>query len=248
MRYLIFSFALAVAGPSLAFAQGGPPMATDDPGTPGDGHWEINLAGFGTHTPNAWNVDVPEADINYGWGEHVQLNADIPWTYTNADGGRWRSGLGDSSVGVKWRFLDKSDTHPFSLSTYPRFQTSLSGYSERIGVASQGNAFFFPVEIAAEVHGLEIAADLGRHFVQREANFWSAGIVAAHSCGSERVECLVEVHREWKLGDPQTLLNFGLHKKLNDSMTVLAAVGREFGAHHEDQAREQIYLGVQIFR
>jgi len=25
-------------------AQGGPPLITDDPGTPGDGKWEINLA------------------------------------------------------------------------------------------------------------------------------------------------------------------------------------------------------------
>ena len=27
-----------------ALAQGGPPFLTDDPGTPGDGRWEINLA------------------------------------------------------------------------------------------------------------------------------------------------------------------------------------------------------------
>src|SRR6266849_7689835 len=27
-----------------AFAQGGPPMLTDDPGTPGNRHWEINTA------------------------------------------------------------------------------------------------------------------------------------------------------------------------------------------------------------
>jgi hypothetical protein len=248
MRYLRFLFVFAALGPRLAGAQGGPPMATDDPGTPGDGHWEINVAGVGTHTPNAWNVDAPDADINYGWGEHIQLNADIPWTYTNAEGGHLRSGLGDSSFGVKWRFLDKNDAHPFSMSIYPRFQTSLSGYSERIGVASRNKAFFFPAEIAAELSGLEIAADLGRHFVQQEADFWSAGIVVGHSCGSDRVECLVEVHREWKRGDPQTLLNFGLRRKLNDSMTVLAALGKEFGARSEDQASALIYLGMQISR
>jgi hypothetical protein len=134
------------------------------------------------------------------------------------------------------------------MSIYPRFQTSLSGYSERIGVASRNKAFFFPAEIAAELSGLEIAADLGRHFVQQEADFWSAGIVVGHSCGSDRVECLMEVHREWKRGDPQTLLNFGLRRKLNDSMTVLAALGKEFGARSEDQASALIYLGMQISR
>jgi hypothetical protein len=35
---------LLLLTPLSAFAQGGPPMVTDDPGTPGDGHWEINIA------------------------------------------------------------------------------------------------------------------------------------------------------------------------------------------------------------
>jgi hypothetical protein len=28
----------------MSFAQGGPPMITDDPGTPGNGKWENNFA------------------------------------------------------------------------------------------------------------------------------------------------------------------------------------------------------------
>jgi len=110
-------------------------MATDDPGTPGDGKWEVNLGAIGTKKRDAWNVDVPDADINYGLGDRIQLNLDLPWTYTNA-GGRWRAGVGDTSVGVKWRFLDKEQGHGIELSMYPRYETSLSNYSERIGVAS----------------------------------------------------------------------------------------------------------------
>ena len=33
--------------PSLLHAQGGPPFITDDPGTPGNQHWEVNLGWIG---------------------------------------------------------------------------------------------------------------------------------------------------------------------------------------------------------
>src|SRR5207253_1044200 len=36
--------ALLILRPISAAAQGGPPMQTDDPDTPGPGYWEINLA------------------------------------------------------------------------------------------------------------------------------------------------------------------------------------------------------------
>jgi len=245
---------LALLGLSMLFcnslqAQGGPPMATDDPGTPGNGHWEINLAALGTHVRDGWDVDVPEADINYGLGDHIQLNLDVPWTFTNtAADGHWRSGIGDASVGVKWRFVDRDDSHPVELSTYPRYQTSLSTHSERIGVASPDKEFFLPLELATQVQEFEFAADVGRHFVEHDGSFWSAGVVAGHSCGTEKVECLAEIHREWRPGDAQTLLNFGLHWKLTDALTFLGAVGREFGGSSDEQRRAVIYLGVQVSR
>lgn len=220
-------------------------MATDDPGTPGDGHWEINLGAVGTHTRNAWEVEVPDADINYGLGERIQLNLDLPWSYTNADH-RWRSGVGDTSIAVKWRFLDAGETGGLELSTYPRYQTSLSSYSERIGVASPDAELFVPIEAAAKIRGVDVAADFGRHFVEHEGSYWSAGIVAGHACGA--VECLAEIHREWRPDGAQTLLNLGLRWKLNDTLTVLGAAGREFGHANDEQVRALLYLGLQISR
>ena len=43
----LFAAALTMVlsfSPAPCFAQGGPPMLTDDPGTPGSGAWEINFA------------------------------------------------------------------------------------------------------------------------------------------------------------------------------------------------------------
>jgi hypothetical protein len=66
--------------PDVSPAQGGPPLVTDDPDTPGDGHWENNLAATAMHTSGRWTPGAPDADLNYGWGENIQLNADIPLT------------------------------------------------------------------------------------------------------------------------------------------------------------------------
>jgi len=52
--------------PGPAWAQGGPPMVTDDPDTPGNGNWEINLATSGSHSSGRWEIAAPDADINYG--------------------------------------------------------------------------------------------------------------------------------------------------------------------------------------
>src|SRR5258708_6365707 len=100
----------------LASAQGGPPLVTDDPDTPGDGKWEINLASIGCKTFKHWEVHALDADINYGLGDRIQLKLDIPWTYVHDSDKAWHSGLGSVNAGVKWRFIDKDETHGFAIS------------------------------------------------------------------------------------------------------------------------------------
>ncbi|PYK23325.1 MAG: hypothetical protein DME59_17275 [Verrucomicrobia bacterium] len=72
MRRFAIAVSLACAA-RVVFGQGGPPMITDDPGTPGNGHWENNFAIAFEHRPNEWSIDAPAVDLNYGWGDHIQL-------------------------------------------------------------------------------------------------------------------------------------------------------------------------------
>jgi len=64
---------LVAAVTRVAFGQGGPPMITDDPGTPGNGKWENNLAIAFDNRPNETLIELPAIDLNYGLGDHVQL-------------------------------------------------------------------------------------------------------------------------------------------------------------------------------
>ena len=233
-----------------AFAQGGPPLVTDDPGTPGDGKWEINLASLGSKSAHNWNIDVFDADINYGLGDHIQLKLDVPWTYAHESGGNWNSGLGSVNVGVKWRFVDRDENADggFAVSTYPQFLSAWSDYSKKKGIATANKEFFLPVEVATVAGGFEITGEVGRNFVQNEHDEWEAGVVVAHECGSEVLDCLVEVHQTWVPHNSQTLLNFGIHYKINDSLVFLAAAGREFGRKTDDQQKFIYYAGFQILR
>jgi hypothetical protein len=47
-----------VAGREV-LAQGGPPMITDDPGTPGNGHFEINIAATLAQWPHQQSWELP---------------------------------------------------------------------------------------------------------------------------------------------------------------------------------------------
>jgi hypothetical protein len=53
-------------------------MRTDDPGTPGNRTWEINIACTQTFSPIEREIETPLLDINYGLGDRIQLKFEIP--------------------------------------------------------------------------------------------------------------------------------------------------------------------------
>lgn len=230
-----------------ALAQGGPPLVTDDPETPGDGHWEINIAVTGARTSQRREFSAPDADINYGWGEHIQLKLDIPWVYARDEPGQpWKSGLGAPNIGVKWRFIDIEDAG-FSMSTYPQLTRNWLSSSTRRGLTDAGQQFFLPVEVSTVMGKFGLDAEVGRNFVQGGTNETLAGVVVAHDCG-ENLECMAEVHETYVPHNSQTLVNLGVHWKLSESLVLLAAAGREFGPSSDDQKHLLYYFGIQILR
>ena len=245
----LLAFVLALfLMPSPVLAQGGPPVVTDDPGTPGDGKWEINLAAIYARTHGGRReLALPDADINYGLGEHLQLKVDIPYVFVGDDavGGKGH-GLGAGNFGVKWRFLDEDDAG-VDMSTYPQYTRNILRSSARRGISSNDSSFFLPVEMSKALGGFGLDAELGRNFVQREFDTWEAGVVVAHACG-ESVECLFEVHHSFAAHFHQTLLNVGTRIKITESLGLIGAVGRDFGGPKDDRRSALVYLGLQFTR
>jgi hypothetical protein len=232
--------------PRTAQAQGGPPLVTDDPDTPGNGHWENNLATIASRSGGRWSLEAPDADLNYGWGPNIQLNADIPLAAAQVAGGGWDVGLGTVALAVKWRFLEDPD-QGYAVSTYPRYSSAWVASSWQRGLAAAGHAIFLPLEAATKLSAFGLDAEIGRNFVSGGPGDWQLGGVVAHDC-STALQCLFEVHETLSGHSAQTLLNLGAHWQLRPSLALIGAAGREFGRAGPDQQVVLLYLGIQIVR
>ncbi len=132
-KLLLLSAALPCLWALSARAQGGPPFRTDDPDTPGNRHWEINVGFLGDRNPGTGAYQIPDLDINYGLGDRLQLKYELPIALEEtrpasaslaapATYGRVIGGLGESLLGIKWRFFEH---HPGDASLRSDFGTGL---------------------------------------------------------------------------------------------------------------------------
>lgn len=77
---------ILILADGVARSQGGPPLITDDPGTPVNGKWEINFAFTVEKTHAATEYNAPLIDINYGLGDRVQLKYQVPLDVVDSRG------------------------------------------------------------------------------------------------------------------------------------------------------------------
>ena len=232
-----------VLAPAPLRAQGGPPLFTDDPGTPGAGNWEVNVALTLDRVPGASTWGTPLVDANYGWGERVQLKLEVPWVVLSSDSGT-KNGLGNPLFGVKWRFLDE-ETAGVAVSTYPQYGFNLLTSSAERGLADEDPHFLFPVSAAKTLGPVAINLEAGHVFRRGSAGEWVWGVALGHTFGA--VEALAEIfgtHGEepdWR----DVTVNFGGRVPLSAGSTLLASAGWSV-SDGEGQRHAFLYVGVQL--
>jgi len=187
----LFLLAL-VAAPKILQAQGGPPLLTDDPGTPGNRHWEINMGFTLERSAGATLLETPRVDFNYGLGQRIQLKYELPWRVVDPSGAGTRSGLGNSLIGVKWRFMDE-ERRGISVSIYPQLEFNNPTSSADRGLAEKGRQFLLPVETSKRVGPLEVNLEFGYLFKESRPDEWLYGLAFAHKV-HPRLELLGELH------------------------------------------------------
>lgn len=173
----------------LAQGQGGPPMITDDPSTPGNHNWEINTAYTAEVQERKSEYEAPILDMNYGWGERIQLKLELPWVVQREDG-ESHSGLGNTLLGVKWRFLD-SKRLDLQVSTYPQLELNNPGYSVQRGLVERGPGFLLPLEVTKKAGPIELNVEGGYWFQRTPTRKWIAGFAVGHEV-NHRLELLSE--------------------------------------------------------
>jgi hypothetical protein len=226
-------------------SQGGPPMITDDPGTPGNGHWENNIAVPFEHRPNETSWDLPAIDLNYGVGEHIQLTLQGGPVLLKRSGHGLLGGLGGTEAAVKWRFLDEEKSG-FDASMFPRVIFNITQSSVRRGLAEDGTHFQMPFEVAKTFGRFHADAEFGPLASTLGRSEWIYGIVGGVEFAKTTM-LMTELHGTSGMNFTRDVLtvNFGLRHQLTDARILIASIGHEL--RDPDQARSFIgYLGVQL--
>jgi hypothetical protein len=231
---------------TTSFSQGGPPLITDDPETPGNGHWEINIATTVMARPNERLWQVPDLDINYGLGERIQLKLDLSWLALDQRGRGLIGGAGNWIAGVKWRFLDE-DKNGVSVSIYPQVEWNIVQSSIRRGLVERGTQYLLPVQIARRVGPVELNLESGYNFFEGSTDEWIYGFVAGWPI-SEKLEVLAELFgvASRRFNTDELILNVGARQKLTRDTTLLMAIGRDLRSAPGDQLQLIGYLGIQL--
>ena len=220
-------------------------MITDDPGTPGNGHWENNLAISFEHRPNEWSIDAPAIDLNYGVGEHIQLTLQGGPVLLKRSGHGLIGGLGGTEAAVKWRFLDE-EKNGFDASMFPRVIFNITQSSVRRGLAEDGTRFQIPFQVAKTFGRFHADAEFGPLASTLGRSEWIYGIVGGVELAKTTM-LMAELHGTSRMNFTRHVLtvNVGLRHQLTEARILIASIGHEL--RDPDQARSFIgYLGVQL--
>lgn len=172
---------LAVCAPA-ALAQGGPPFRTDDPDTPGNRQWEVNLGLIGDRNPYQGSYALPNFDVNYGLGDRIQLKMELPLNLAESrvTPEHVGAGLGNFLFGFKWRFYEQS-RRPFALSLYPQLVVNSPTRSVDRGIVEPGPQLLLPLEANTSLGPIRVAAELGYWFTSKNVpNSWIRGVMVGH--------------------------------------------------------------------
>lgn len=241
---LLFSLCLATGG---AFAQGGPPYFTNDPGTPGNLNWEINLAYMPFYYTNQSVSHTPDLDINFGVGDRIQLTYENAWLRVQNPGGPIQFGLGQSNFGAKWRFYDAGEKG-WQISTFPQAFVNNPNNAVRRGVVPATDTLFLPVEMSHKLGPLDFDFEAGYEAVHKGPNGWTAGVVLGKDI-TPRIELDAEFYAQgtynsWS--EAQPVFDGGARIKLHRPVILLLMAGRAVEPAKPTQAYFVGYFGLQI--
>jgi hypothetical protein len=211
----------------IALGQGGPPMITDDPGTPGNGKWENNFAITFEHRPDETGYEVPAIDLNYGVGEHIQLTLQTAPVLMKRSGHGLIGGIGGTEAAVKWRFLDEA-TSGIDMSMFPRVIFNVAQSSVRRGLAEDGTRFQIPFQASKAFGRLHVDAEVGPRANTVGRSEWLDGIVCGFDI-TKQTMVMAELHDESRMNFSRDVLtlNFGLRHEFTENYILIVSMGHE---------------------
>jgi hypothetical protein len=239
-------FALFVLGSNVALAQGGPPFYTTDPGTPGNMNWEINF-GYMPFLYSGQSIShVPDADINFGVGDRIQLTYEDAWLRVWNQGAPAKYGMGQDQLGVKWRFYDTGE-EGMAFSVFPQLSVNNPNHAVQRGITPPGASLLLPVEFTKKIGPVDVNLESGYNLVHLGPDGWFTGLVVGHEF-TKKLELDAEFYASGTFHPSyaQPLLDFGARYKMHRPFILLLMAGRSLEPGTDNQAHFVGYFGVQI--
>ncbi|MFM9903230.1 MAG: hypothetical protein ACKVQJ_01510 [Pyrinomonadaceae bacterium] len=220
-------------------------MITDDTETVPQGHWEINTAFTIERGSDGRLFGTPLLDINYGLSEHFQLKVEIPWVVLHRNGQPGLQGLGNTNIGVRWRFRDEKKNQRIAMSIYPQIEFNNPTSSVRRGLVDKGPEFLMPLQWQTQIGGFGINGDIGYRFKRGPDEMIYGVVVGREFKGG--FELLGEIHGTGprsRLRDSEVVYNLGSRIKLTQNITLIMSAGKSIRRNFDP--RFIGYGGLQI--
>jgi hypothetical protein len=244
---LALCFAASLAS-TCAFAQGGPPYYTNDPGTPGHLNWEINLGYMPFFYDHQSVSHTPDVDINFGVGDRIQLTYENAWLRVQnpSAASKTEFGLGQSNPGVKWRFYDAGE-NGLSISAFPQLFLNNPNDAVRRGITPASDSFLLPFEFSKKFGPIAVDYEIGYQFVHKGPDGWLTGLVVGHEF-TPKFEMDVEFYSQGTFhpSEFQPTIDFGARYKIHSPVILLLMAGRSLEPARSNQSYFLGYFGIQF--
>jgi hypothetical protein len=217
-----------IIGVTMDEARAGTPFLTDDPGFIASG-WEVKLATIYDRNIGGTTVTAPVIDVNYTIVPHFKINLTVASRTLDPRGGRLVTGLADTDLKVKWRFLDENaDSAVPALSIAPNVTIPTAGSKNGIGDGAW--RVRLPVQAGKSFGKFALFAEGGYQFAlgrgASDAVIYGFGgqyaVTPSWSVGAE-----LNGSKLTQSGNVAGLLaNFGTSVQVNKALQIQASLGR----------------------
>ena len=237
-RHGLIVSALALAsGPTLA----GPPFMTDDPAPVDYKHSEFYVFSTYDKASDGKTTAVPAFEYNYGVLPDTQLHIVVPFLRSAPDGAPSEYGLGDVEIGVKYRFVQETDSMP-QIGIFPMAELATGDSNKGLG---NGKTWWrLPVWIQKS-WGDWTTYGGGGYAINRadgQKNYPFGGWLLQKDIG-EKWTLGGEIFSQGKTtvdGKTTTFLNFGGYYKFTPDFNLLFSAGHDLSGESDTIA----YLGL----
>jgi hypothetical protein len=239
-------FVVCVLVCPAASAQGGPPYYTNDPGTPGNHNWEINL-GYMPFEYNSQSIaHTPDVDINFGLGDRIQLTFENAWLRVANPLSEPKCGLGQDQLGFKWRFYENEQSG-FAMSVFPQVSLNNPNHSADRRITPRSASVILPVEFSKKLGPISLNWEVGYNVVHAGPDGYLAGVVVGRDV-TENLELDAEFYGvgTFHSSNGQQTIEGGARYKICPPFILLLMAGRSVQPASHVQPYFVGYFGMQF--